>query len=52
LAVADGCSAEWGQRAREAVMFLFEKEKAERPQITITRHGLAIFDALASSAAA
>jgi Protein of unknown function (DUF3631) len=26
-------------------MFLLEKEKAERPQITILRHGLAIFDA-------
>ena len=30
-------------------MFLFEKEKAERPQITIIRHELAIFDVLASS---
>ena len=27
-------------------MFLLEKEKVERPQITIIRHGLAIFDAL------
>jgi hypothetical protein len=35
-----------GRRAREAVVFLLEKEKAERPQITMIRHGLAIFDAL------
>jgi hypothetical protein len=46
LAIADSCSAEWGRRAREAMVFLLEKEKAERPQITLLRHGLAIFDAL------
>jgi Protein of unknown function (DUF3631) len=46
LAIADNCGQEWGRRAREAVVFLLEKERAERPQITIIRHGLAIFDAL------
>jgi hypothetical protein len=46
LAIADSCGPEWGKRAREAIMFLFEKERAERPQITILRHGLAIFEAL------
>ena len=46
LSVADACSPEWGQRARAALVFLLEKEKAERPEITMLRHGLAIFDAL------
>jgi hypothetical protein len=46
LSIADNCGPEWGRRAREAVVFLFEKEKAERPQITIIRHGLDIFDTL------
>jgi hypothetical protein len=32
LSIADSCGLEWGQRAREAVAFLLEKEKAERPQ--------------------
>jgi hypothetical protein len=45
LAIADSCGPEWGRRAREAVVFLLEKEKAERPQITLLRHGLAVFDA-------
>jgi hypothetical protein len=46
LSIADSCGSEWGRRAREAVTFLLEKEKAERPQITMIRHGLAIFEAL------
>jgi hypothetical protein len=46
LAIADSCGEEWGYRAREAVMFLFAKERAERPQITMIRHGLAIFEIL------
>jgi hypothetical protein len=46
LAVADSCGPEWGRRAREALAFLFERERAERPQITMVRHGLAIFEAL------
>jgi hypothetical protein len=46
LAIADSCGPQWGQRAREAILFLFEKERAERPQIAMVRHGLAIFDAL------
>jgi hypothetical protein len=45
LSVAYSCGPEWGRRAREAMEFLHEKEKAERPEITITRHGLEIFDA-------
>ena len=45
LSIAD-CGPEWGQRAREAVTFLLEKEKAERPQMTIIRHGLIIFETL------
>jgi hypothetical protein len=46
LAIADSCGPEWGRRARAAVTFLLEKERAERPQITMVRHGLAIFEAL------
>ena len=30
----------------KAILFLLEKEQADRPHITIVRHGLAIFDAL------
>jgi hypothetical protein len=46
LAVADACGAEWGQRAREAILFLLEKARMGQPQLRIIRHGLAIFDAL------
>jgi hypothetical protein len=46
LSIADSCGLEWGQRAREAVAFLLEKEKAERPQILILRHALVIIDTL------
>ena len=46
LSVADACGPEWGRRARAALVFLLEKEKAERPEIAMLRHGLAIFDAL------
>jgi hypothetical protein len=46
LAIADSCGPEWGRRAREAIMFLLDKEKAEHPKFTMIRHGLAIFDAL------
>jgi hypothetical protein len=46
LAVADACGSPWPQRGRAAVMLLYEKEMAERPKITILRHGLAICDAL------
>jgi hypothetical protein len=46
LAVADACGTEWGKRAREAIVFLLEKAKAERPEIVMIRHGLAIFDML------
>ena len=33
-----------GVRAREAVVAMFAKEKAERPQIVLIRHGLLIFE--------
>jgi hypothetical protein len=45
LSIADSCGEECGRRAREAMMFLLEKEKAERPKIIMIRHGLVIFDA-------
>ena len=44
LAIADSCGEEWGRRAREAVTALLEKERAERPQIVLIRHGLLIFE--------
>jgi hypothetical protein len=46
LSVADACGTEWGKRAREAIVFLLEKAKAERPEIVMIRHGLVIFDML------
>src|SRR5262249_32219437 len=46
ISVADSCGREWGRIARDAVVFLSEREKAERPHVTIVRHGLAIFEAL------
>jgi Protein of unknown function (DUF3631) len=44
LSIADSCGPEWGRRAREALTFYLEKEKAERPEIVMIRHGLVIFD--------
>lgn len=46
LSIADSCGPEWGLRARKAVTFLCEKEKAERPEITMIWHGLVIFETL------
>jgi Protein of unknown function (DUF3631) len=46
LSVADSCGPEWSRRAREAIAFLLEKEKAERPEILILRHTLVIIDTL------
>jgi Protein of unknown function (DUF3631) len=46
LAVADSCGPEWGRRAREAVVFLLEKGKAERPEVLILQHILVIMDTL------
>jgi hypothetical protein len=46
ISIADSCGKEWWQRAREAIRVLFDKAQAERPQVTIVRHGLAIFDGL------
>ena len=45
LSIADSCGPEWGRCAREAVVFLFDKEKSERPELTVVRHGLVIFEA-------
>jgi hypothetical protein len=44
LAIADSCGEAWGRRAREAVTALLERERAERPQIVLIRHGLLIFE--------
>jgi hypothetical protein len=46
LSIADSCGPEWGRRAREAVVSLFEKGKAERPEVLILHHTLAIMDTL------
>jgi uncharacterized protein DUF3631 len=46
LSVADNCGADWGQRARTALMVLLEKEKTERPEVLILRHALLIIDTL------
>jgi hypothetical protein len=46
LSIADSCGSEWSRRAREAMTFLLAKEKSERPEITMVRHGLVIFEAL------
>jgi Protein of unknown function (DUF3631) len=46
LAVANDCGGEWPRRAREALIILFEQQRAEDPEIVILRHGLVIFDLL------
>jgi hypothetical protein len=46
LAIADSCGPKWGQRAREAILVLLEKEKTERPETLILRHALDIIDML------
>jgi hypothetical protein len=46
LSIADSCGAEWGEKAREAILDLHEKDRAERPHIVILRHGIEIFDTL------
>jgi hypothetical protein len=46
ISVADCCGPEWGRRGRAAVMYFMTKDKAERPQLTMVRHGLVIFEAL------
>jgi hypothetical protein len=46
LAIAHSCGPEWEQWACEAITVLLAREKAERPEIAIVRHGLAILDAL------
>jgi hypothetical protein len=46
VAVADACGPAWGKRVREALVFLLEKARAERPEIMFIRHGLAVCDLL------
>jgi hypothetical protein len=46
ISIADSCGPRWAQHARAAVLHLLARETAERPHITIVRHGLVIFDAL------
>jgi len=46
LSIADSCGLECGRRAREAVAFLLEKEKAERPEVLILHHTLVVIDTL------
>jgi Protein of unknown function (DUF3631) len=46
LSIADACGPEWGRRARAAVTWLLEKEKAERPEVLILHHALMIMDML------
>jgi len=44
LSVATACGTEWRCRVCEAIPVLYARERAERPEITIIRHGLAIFE--------
>jgi hypothetical protein len=46
LAVAEACGGEISRRAREALMVLYEQQRAENPVVIILRHGVAIFDML------
>jgi hypothetical protein len=46
LSVAAACGAEWQQRVCDAIRVLYLRERAERPEIIIIRHGLAIFERL------
>jgi hypothetical protein len=44
LSVAEACG--WQQRLCDAICVLFVRERAERPEILIIRHGLVIFERL------
>src|SRR5262249_3653365 len=46
LSIAELCGSTWRQRACNALTALFEKEKAERPEVLILRHALVIMDTL------
>jgi len=46
ISIADSCGPEWGRRAREAMTWLHEKQKAERPFVLILRHILVVIDQL------
>src|SRR5262249_57463443 len=46
LSIAELCGSTWRQRACNALTALFEKEKAERPEVLILHHTLVIIDTL------
>src|SRR5262249_19226385 len=46
LSIAELCGSTWRQRACNALTALFEKEKAERPEVLILQHALVIIDTL------
>jgi Protein of unknown function (DUF3631) len=46
ISVSDACGGKWRRRACEAIRTLYARERAERPEIVILRHGLAIFERL------
>ena len=46
ISVADACGGKWRRRLCEAIQVLYTRERAERPEILIIRHGLAIFERL------
>jgi Protein of unknown function (DUF3631) len=46
LSIAELCGSTWRQRACNALTALFEKEKAERPEVLILHHVLLVIDTL------
>jgi hypothetical protein len=46
LSIAELCGSAWRQRAYNALTALFEKEKAERPEVLILHHALLIIEML------
>jgi hypothetical protein len=46
ISVADACGGKWRRRVCEAIQALYARERAERPEIVIIRHGLNIFERL------
>jgi hypothetical protein len=46
LAVANASGPEWHQQLCDAIRFLYVRERAERPDILILRHGIVIFERL------
>jgi hypothetical protein len=43
FSIADACGSEWGQYAREAMLDLLARERVERPELVMVRHGLETF---------